>query len=291
MSLSPKQSRFSVSDLLGPAEDGYRRFGGMDCLGTALGAYRQQQTQTGPPSSSSSSAPLGPTGTYHVAQFSGTVSGFCNGGTGTGTELQSYQEPGRSGAGSAWFGGPEPRFSHISRFVGGPPGMNLAGMVGLDSGTRTGSAMSVHAAPRRKRRVLFSQNQVLELERRFRQQRYLSAPEREQLAALIHLTPNQVKIWFQNHRYKLKRQDKDKAASSGSPVRCKAGRDSGRDSVRTGTGHNGSAEAGAAQLEGPSPSPRPPMGLQAQLSLTQTEPGLLDYSGSVGSGLLYGRTW
>uniref|UniRef100_A0A665ULC4 Homeobox domain-containing protein n=1 Tax=Echeneis naucrates TaxID=173247 RepID=A0A665ULC4_ECHNA len=63
-------------------------------------------------------------------------------------------------------------------------------------------------APRsrgRKRRVLFSKAQTSELERRFRQQRYLSAAEREHLAGLIRLTPNQVKIWFQNHRYKLKR--------------------------------------------------------------------------------------
>lgn len=58
---------------------------------------------------------------------------------------------------------------------------------------------------KRKRRVLFSKAQTLELERRFRQQRYLSAPEREQLARLLRLTPTQVKIWFQNHRYKLKR--------------------------------------------------------------------------------------
>ncbi|XP_048218555.1 homeobox protein Nkx-2.8 [Perognathus longimembris pacificus] len=60
-------------------------------------------------------------------------------------------------------------------------------------------------AKRKKRRVLFSKAQTLELERRFRQQRYLSAPEREQLARLLRLTPTQVKIWFQNHRYKLKR--------------------------------------------------------------------------------------
>ena len=59
---------------------------------------------------------------------------------------------------------------------------------------------------KRKRRVLFSKTQTFELERRFRQQRYLSAPEREQLAHLINLTPTQVKIWFQNHRYKYKKQ-------------------------------------------------------------------------------------
>ena len=63
---------------------------------------------------------------------------------------------------------------------------------------------------RRKRRVLFSQAQVYELERRFKQQKYLSAPEREHLASMINLTPTQVKIWFQNHRYKCKRSQKDK---------------------------------------------------------------------------------
>ena len=45
---------------------------------------------------------------------------------------------------------------------------------------------------RRKRRVLFAHAQIGELERRFRQQRYLSAPERERLAASIGLTPTQV---------------------------------------------------------------------------------------------------
>lgn len=62
---------------------------------------------------------------------------------------------------------------------------------------------------RRKPRVLFSQAQVLALERRFRQQRYLSAPEREHLASALQLTSTQVKIWFQNRRYKCKRQRQD----------------------------------------------------------------------------------
>lgn len=64
---------------------------------------------------------------------------------------------------------------------------------------------------RRKPRVLFSQAQVFELERRFKQQRYLSAPEREQLASGLKLTSTQVKIWFQNRRYKCKRQRQDKS--------------------------------------------------------------------------------
>ncbi|NXI34991.1 NX22A protein, partial [Galbula dea] len=73
-----------------------------------------------------------------------------------------------------------------------------------------GIQYSRDSGKKRKRRVLFSKAQTYELERRFRQQRYLSAPEREHLASLIRLTPTQVKIWFQNHRYKMKRARAEK---------------------------------------------------------------------------------
>lgn len=76
-------------------------------------------------------------------------------------------------------------------------------------GENNGSNINV-SSKKRKRRVLFSKAQTFELERRFRQQRYLSAPEREHLASLIRLTPTQVKIWFQNHRYKTKRAAHEK---------------------------------------------------------------------------------
>ena len=47
---------------------------------------------------------------------------------------------------------------------------------------------------------------MYELERRFKQQRYLSASERDQMAMSLRMTSQQVKIWFQNRRYTLKRQ-------------------------------------------------------------------------------------
>jgi hypothetical protein len=67
-----------------------------------------------------------------------------------------------------------------------------------------------YAMQRRKRRILFTQAQVNELERRFNKSRYLSAPEREILANGLNLSPTQVKIWFQNHRYKTKKAIKER---------------------------------------------------------------------------------
>ncbi|KAG7460625.1 hypothetical protein MATL_G00200760 [Megalops atlanticus] len=222
MSLSPKHTTpFSVTDILSPIEESYKKFGGMDSAGSLaspLGAYRQPQVSQ----PAMQQHPVGHNAavatTYHmphgVSQFShGAMGGYCNGSIGNMGDLPSYQETMRnSAAATGWYGtNPDPRYSTISRFMGPSTGMNMTGMGTLAGMDATKSMVTLHAAPRRKRRVLFSQAQVYELERRFKQQKYLSAPEREHLASMIHLTPTQVKIWFQNHRYKMKRQAKDKA--------------------------------------------------------------------------------
>ncbi|XP_018980920.2 homeobox protein Nkx-3.1-like [Cyprinus carpio] len=59
---------------------------------------------------------------------------------------------------------------------------------------------------KKRSRAAFTHLQVLELEKKFSRQRYLSAPERAHLASALHLTETQVKIWFQNRRYKTKRR-------------------------------------------------------------------------------------
>ncbi|XP_018942474.2 homeobox protein Nkx-2.4-like isoform X1 [Cyprinus carpio] len=224
MSLSPKHTTpFSVTDILSPIEETYKKFSGMESTGnltSPLGAYRQPQvSQTGMQQHSMGHNATVAT-TYHmphsVSQFShSAMGGYCNGSIANMGDLPSYQETMRnSAAATGWYGAnPDPRYSTISRFMGPSTGMNMTGMGALTGmADTTKSIPPLHAAPRRKRRVLFSQAQVYELERRFKQQKYLSAPEREHLASMIHLTPTQVKIWFQNHRYKMKRQAKDKAA-------------------------------------------------------------------------------
>ncbi|KAK5910327.1 hypothetical protein CesoFtcFv8_004171 [Champsocephalus esox] len=77
----------------------------------------------------------------------------------------------------------------------------------LDTSCPGTSESSPSSTGKQKRsRAAFTHLQVLELEKKFNQQKYLSAPERAHLAGTLRLTETQVKIWFQNRRYKTKRK-------------------------------------------------------------------------------------
>ena len=79
---------------------------------------------------------------------------------------------------------------------------------------------------KRRPRTLFSDAQVYVLERRFNVQKYLTAHDRKQLATMLHLTETSVLNWFQNRRYKNKKQQigqarlslKDCSPLAGSPL-------------------------------------------------------------------------
>lgn len=61
----------------------------------------------------------------------------------------------------------------------------------------TSHSANPHLFRKKRSRAAFTHMQVYELERRFNHQRYLSGPERSDLARRLKLTETQVKIWFQ----------------------------------------------------------------------------------------------
>lgn len=111
-------------------------------------------------------------------------------------------------------------FSHA--LLGSPPNKYLSSSSSISSSEKnfiniTGSSsvsgssssfnLTVASKARKKRtRAAFTHSQVYELERRFSHQKYLSGPERADLASALKLSETQVKIWFQNRRYKIKRK-------------------------------------------------------------------------------------
>ncbi|XP_067952025.1 homeobox protein BarH-like 2 [Watersipora subatra] len=58
----------------------------------------------------------------------------------------------------------------------------------------------------RRSRTVFTELQLLGLEKKFESNKYLSTAERTELAKHLHLTQLQVKTWYQNRRMKWKKQ-------------------------------------------------------------------------------------
>uniref|UniRef100_A0A914N5H9 Homeobox domain-containing protein n=1 Tax=Meloidogyne incognita TaxID=6306 RepID=A0A914N5H9_MELIC len=54
------------------------------------------------------------------------------------------------------------------------------------------------------RRQSFNILQTTFLEKQFTKQRYINTEQRNKFSAILGLTPQQVKIWYQNRRYKEK---------------------------------------------------------------------------------------
>ena len=64
------------------------------------------------------------------------------------------------------------------------------------------------ARSQRRQRTTFTHEQTLRLEMEYHVSEYISRSKRFQLAELLDLTENQIKIWFQNRRAKDKRIEK-----------------------------------------------------------------------------------
>ncbi|KAM3603282.1 uncharacterized protein V6R79_019920 [Siganus canaliculatus] len=77
-------------------------------------------------------------------------------------------------------------------------------------------------------RAVFSNLQRKGLEKRFEIQKYVTKPDRKQLAAMLGLTDAQVKVWFQNRRMKWRHSkeaqaQKDKEKEQPDKSACEAG--------------------------------------------------------------------
>ncbi|XP_010579132.1 PREDICTED: homeobox protein notochord [Haliaeetus leucocephalus] len=92
-------------------------------------------------------------------------------------------------------------------------GLALSHCVGANSLGPAGPWRSGGPCKMKRVRTVFKPEQLERLEQEFLKQQYMVGTERVDLAATLHLTETQVKVWFQNRRIKWRKQSMEQKAA------------------------------------------------------------------------------